>query len=150
MGLCLWVRLEVAVCLGESLGRLFTYGSVFDPTLIVVWPGVSQHCWMRPDFPKWPHIEEHTLMNIPKIFASNVLLPKKATVTPVFPGDPPIMAIRSDPYSYGTPTLPWNSGYMKAYLCLLRMGSPFLPVLWSSCAQAPLAFNARYSRVSFS
>ena len=38
-------------------------------------------------FPKWPPLEEHTLMNIPVSFVSNVLPPQGATVTPVFPGD---------------------------------------------------------------
>ena len=36
-------------------------------------------------FPKWPPLEKHTLMNIPKSFASNALLPQQATVTPCFP-----------------------------------------------------------------
>ena len=27
-------------------------------------------------FPKWPPLEEHTLMNIPESFASNVLAPQ--------------------------------------------------------------------------
>ena len=39
----LWVRLEVAVCLGAgSLGNLFTDVWGCDPTWIVVWPGASQ------------------------------------------------------------------------------------------------------------
>ena len=36
-------------------------------------------------FPKWPPPENYTLMNIPKTFASNVLPPQQATVTPCFP-----------------------------------------------------------------
>ena len=32
-------------------------------------------------FPKWPPLEEHRRMNIPEIFASNVLTPQQATVT---------------------------------------------------------------------
>ena len=35
-------------------------------------------------FPKWPHIEEHMLMNIPKILSSNVLPSQGVTVTPCF------------------------------------------------------------------
>ena len=36
-------------------------------------------------FPKWPPLEEHTLMNIPKSFASNALPPQQAIVTLCFP-----------------------------------------------------------------
>ena len=36
-------------------------------------------------FPKWPPLEEHTLMNILVTFASNVLPPQQATVTLCFP-----------------------------------------------------------------
>ena len=50
-------------------------------------------------FPKWPHLEDHRL--IPERFASNVLPPQQATVTPVFPGDPLRTAIRSDSDSCG-------------------------------------------------
>ena len=46
--------------------------------------------------------------------------------------------------------LPWDPVHVKVCVHLLRMGSPFPPVLWSSCIQASLAFNARCSRGSFS
>ena len=36
-------------------------------------------------FPKWSPLEEHTLMNTPETFASNVLPPQQAAVTPCFP-----------------------------------------------------------------
>ena len=36
-------------------------------------------------FSKWPPPKKHTLKNMPKSFASNVLLPQWATVTPCFP-----------------------------------------------------------------
>ena len=98
---------------------------------------------MGPDFPKMAASGERQLLNIPESFASNVLPPQQATVTPVFPGDPLRTAIRFDPDSYGDLALPWDPVHMKVHVRLLRMGSPFPPVLWSSCAQAPLAFNAR-------
>ena len=90
------------------------------------------------------------LLNIPKSFASNVLPSQQATFTPVFPGCPPRTAVRFDPDSYGDFALPWDPVHVKVCVCLLRMGSPFPPVLWSSCTQAPLAFNARCSGGSFS
>ena len=70
-----------------SLGSLFTEGQGCDPTWVVVCPGASQQLtdgWGQ-IFPKWPPPEEHTLMNIPKSFASNILSPQQARVTPCFP-----------------------------------------------------------------
>ena len=67
-----------------------------------------------------------------------------------FPGGPPRTAVRFDLDFYGDFALPWDPVHVKVCVRLLRMGSPFPPVLWSSCAQAPLAFNARCSRGSFS
>ena len=69
---------------------------------------------------------------------------------PIFPGDPPRNAVRSDPDSYGASALPWDPVHMKACVHLSRMGSPFPPVPWSSCTEAPLAFKARCSRECFS
>ena len=90
------------------------------------------------------------LLNIPASFAFNVLPSQQATFTPVFPGCPPRTAVRFDPDSHGDFALPWDPVHMKVCVRLLRMGSPFPPVLWSSYTQAPLAFNARCSRGSFS
>ena len=101
-------------------------------------------------FPKWPPPEKGLLLNIPKSFASNDLPLQQATFTPVSPGCPPRTAVRFDPDSYGDFALPWDPVHVNICVHLLRMGSPFPPVPWSSCAQAPLAFNARCSRVSFS
>ena len=85
------------------------------------------------------------LLNIPESFAFNVLPSQQATFTPVFPGCPPRTAVRFDPDSYGDFALPWDSVHVKVCVRLLRMGSPFPPVPWSSCTHAPLAFNARCS-----
>ena len=57
---------------GVSLGSLFTEEWVCDPTWIVC-PRASQHCWLGQIFSKWPHLEEHMLMNVPENLASNVL-----------------------------------------------------------------------------
>ena len=90
------------------------------------------------------------LLNIPKSFAFNVLPSQQATFTPVFPGCPPRTAVRFDPDSHGDFALPWDPVHVKVCVCLLRMGSLSPPVPWSSCTRAPLAFNARCSRGSFS
>ena len=135
-----------------SLGSLFTERWGCDPTWAVVCPGASQQLtdgWGQ-IFPKWPPPEKGMLLNIPKSFASSVLPSQQATFTPVFPGCPPRTAVRFDPDSCGDFALPWDPVHVKICVHLLRMGSPSPPVLWSSCTQAPLAFNARCSRGSFS
>ena len=96
-------------------------------------------------FPKWPPPEIGKLLNIPKSFAFNVCPSQQATFTPVFPGCPPRTAVRFDPDSYGDFALLWDLVHVKICVCLLRMESQ-----WSSCTQAPLAFNARCCRGSFS
>ena len=101
-------------------------------------------------FPKWPPPEKGIVMDISKSFGSIVLPSQQATFTPIFPGGPPRTTARSDPHFRGDPALPWDPVHVKVCVCLLRMGSPFPPVLWSSCTQAPLAFNARCSGGSFS
>ena len=70
---------------GGSLGSLFTNGLSCNPTWFAVWLGASQCWWWGLIFPKWPPPEKHTLMNIPKSFASNVLPPQWVTVTLCFP-----------------------------------------------------------------
>ena len=137
---------------GGSLGSLFKEGWGCDPTWVVVCPGASQQLaegWHQ-NFPKWPPPEKGMLLNTLESSTSNVLPSQQATVSPVFPGCPPRTAARFDPESYGDFALPWDSVHVKVCVRLLRMGSPFPPVLWSSCAQAPLAFNARCSGGSFS
>ena len=134
-----------------SLGSLFTEGWGCDPTWIVVCPGASQaDLWVGPDFPKMATSKERQLLNIPESFAFNISHLQQATFTPVFPGGPPRTAVRFDPDSYGDLALPWDPVHVKVCVHLLRMESLFPPVPWSSCTQAPLAFNARCSRGSFS
>ena len=140
-------------CVPEgSLGSLFTDGWGCDPPGIVdcclAWGFSAAEGWGQ-IFPKLPPPEKGMLMDIPKSFASNALPPQQATFAPVFPGGPPRTAVRFDSDSYGDFALPWDPVHVKFHVCLLRMVSPFPPVLWSSCTQAPLAFNARCSVGSF-
>ena len=119
-------------------------GAVIPPGLLLGLGLLSTDGWSQ-IFPKWPPPEKGMLMNIPKSFASSVPPPQQAIITPVFPGGPPRTAVRFDPDSLGDLALPWNPVHVKVCVRLLRMGSPFPPVPWSSCAQAPLAFSARCS-----
>ena len=74
----------------------------------------------------------------------------KLQYPPIFPGDPPRNAVRYDQDSYGGFALPWDPVHVKVCVHLSRMASPFPPVLWNSCTQAPLAFTVRCSGGSFS
>ena len=116
--------------------------AVIPPVLLFALGLLSADGWGQ-IFPKWPPPETGKLLNIPETFASNVLTSQQATFTLVFPGCPPRTAVRSDPDSDGDLTLPWDPVHMNVCVCLLRMGSPFSPVLWSSCTQAPLALMLR-------
>ena len=138
-------------CVPEgSLGSLFTDGQGWIPPGLLFGLGLLSTDGWGQIFPKWPPPEKGTLLNIPEGFAFNVLPSQQATFTPVFPGGPPKTAVRFDPDSHGDFALLWDPVHVKVCVRLLRMGSPFSPVPWSSCAQAPLAFNARCSSGSFS
>ena len=121
------------------------------PGLLFALGLLSRRLMGRARFSQNGHLQRKALLlNIPQSFAFNVLPSQQATFTPVFQRCPPRTAVRFDPDSHGDFALPWDPVHMKVCVHLLRMGSPFPPVLWSSCAQAPLAFNARCSRGSFS
>ena len=124
-------------------------GTVIPPGLLFGLGLLSADRWGH-IFPKQPPPEKHTLMNIPKRFASNVLPPRQATVTPFFPRRSSKNCSQVQPRLLWSYALPWDPGHMEVCVRLSRMGFPFPPVPWSSCAQAPLAFNARYSGASFS
>ena len=120
------------MCLGGLEAACLLMGGAVIPPLLLFDPWlVSTDGWGQ-IFPEWPTPEKGTLMNIPKSFASNVLPPQQATFIPVFPGGPPRTAVRSDPDSYGDFSLSWDPVHVKDCVCLLRMGAPFPPVLWSS------------------
>ena len=134
------------MCLGSLL---LMGGAVIPPGLLYGLGLLSTDGWGQV-FPKWAPPEKGMLMNISKSFASNFLPPQQATFTPVFPGDPPRTAERSNLDSCGNFALPWDPVHMKVCVHPSRMGSPFPPVPRSSCTLAPLAFNARCSKGSFS
>ena len=137
---------------GGSLGSLFTEGWGCVPPGLLFALGLLRS-WLTGGarFSQNGHLQRKALLlNIPESFAFNVLPSQQATFTPVFSGCPPRTAVRFDPDSHGDLALPWDPVHMKVCVRLLRMGSLFPPVLWSSYAQAPLAFSARYSRGSFS
>ena len=62
-----------------------------------------------------------------------------------FPGDPLRPAGRSVPDSYGFPALSWSLVHMKPCVRPPRVEFVFPSVLQSSCPQASLAFNAKFS-----
>ena len=140
------------MCLrGLWVACLLMGGAVIPPGLLFALGLLSSWLTGGARFSQNGHLQRKAwLLNIPENFAFNVLPSQQATFTPVFPGCPPSTVIRFDPDSLGDFALPWDSVHMKVCVHLLRMGSPFPPVPWSSCAQAPLAFNARCSRSSFS
>ena len=138
-------------CVPEgSLGSLLTEEWALIPAGLLFALGILRADGWGQIFPKWPPPEKVTLLNIPESFAFNVLPSQQATFTPVFPGCPPRTAVRFDPDSLGDFALPWDSVHVKVCVRLSRIESLFPPVLWSPCTQAPLAFNARCSRGSFS
>lgn len=77
-------------------------------------------------------------------------LHSESQLTPAFQGDPLRSAERSDPDSYGVPSLHWYPVHMKHHVTSPRVESLFCPDLCSSCTQAPLAFNLKCSRASSS
>ena len=89
------------------------------------------------------------LMNIPESFASNVLPSQQATVTPCFPRR------SSKNCSQVQPRFPWSLCFAlgpsahKSLCVPFKNGVSISPNPWSSCTQAPLAFNARSSGSSF-
>jgi len=79
------VRLEAAVCLGGlQAACLLMAGTVIPPGLLFGLGLLSADEWGQ-IFSKQPPPKKCMLINIPKSFASNVLLPQKAIVTLCFP-----------------------------------------------------------------
>ena len=65
---------------------------------------------------------------------------------PASAGDPPILAARSGPFTYGvTAFFPLGPGAYKSGVCPPRVEFLFSPVLWKSYSQIPLALKARLS-----
>ena len=108
-----------------TLGRLFVDGWGYVPTWIIVdLKPLSPNGWVQ-IFPKWPPLEEHMLMIILETFASNDLPPNERQSPPVFPGDPPRTAVRSDPDSYGVSDWLWDPVHGKIWVYLSRVEYPF-------------------------
>ena len=136
---CVWDFLYVwdwrCLCGWGSLGTMFSDGLGCDPNWIVIWTGASQ-CWcVEPDFQKKK--KKYMLMNIPKSFASNALPHNKPHSSPIFLGGPPWTAVRSESDSYGDSVFLWDPVHVNVCMHLLRMGSLFPPVPWSSFTQEP-------------
>ena len=70
---------------GGPLASSLMRGAVIPPGLLFSLGLLSTDGWGQ-TFPKWLPLEEHMLMNIPEIFASNVPPQQRATVTPCFLG----------------------------------------------------------------
>ena len=140
------------MCLrGLYVACLLRGGAAIPPGLLFTLGLLSGWLMDGARFSQNVHLQRKAwLLNIPDSFAFNVLPSQQATFTPVFPGCPSRTTVRFDPDSYGDFALPWDPVHVKVCVHLLRMGSLFPPVLWSSCTQATLAFNARCSRGSFS
>ena len=134
-----------------SLGSLFLRSrAVIPPGLLFALGLLSTDGWGQ-IFLKWPPPEKGTAAEYSLELCLSMSFPHNKPHSPLLtPGCPPRTAVRFDPDSYGDLALPWDPVHVKVCVCLLRMGSPFPPVLWCSCSQAPLAFNARCSRGSFS
>ena len=124
-------------------------GAVIPPGLLFGLGLLSADGWGQ-IFPKWPPPEKCMLMNIPKSSGSNALPPQQAAFTPCF------HRRSSKNCSQVQPRFLWSLRFALGpsaheSLCVpFKNGSPYLPVLRSSCAQDPLAFNAKCSRGSFS
>ena len=96
-------------------------------------------------FPKGTHADEYY-----EELCFQYPSPITSHIHPCFPSRTSKTAVRFDPDSNGDFAFPWDPVHVKVCVHLLIMGSPFPPVPWSSCAQVPLALNARCSRGSFS
>ena len=125
--------------LGGSLGSLFADGWDCVLTQLLFGLGIfSPDVWGQ-SFPKWPPLAEFTVIIIPKTFASSVLPPQWATVTPIFWGNPPRTTGRSDPDSSGT-RYTWKPVciFQEWSLCFLQShGTPAYVPHWPSKPNDP-------------
>ena len=89
---------------------------------------------------------------LPRIAVASVLVPTvSCSHPPDSAGDPPTLAGRSGPVSYGVTALfPWVLVRTRPCVCSPRVKFLFPSVLWNSCDQTLLAFKARFSGGSFS
>ena len=119
-------------------------GLCCDPTWILICPRASRHRWVGT---RGKHADKYSrdlCLQCPSPTTSHSTPLFSQEITPGFRS-----AVRSAD-SYGDSALPRDPVHMKAYVRLSRMRSSFPPVPRNSCAQAPLAFNARCCGGSFS
>ena len=113
---------------------------------VYCWTGASQYWCTGPDFSKMvasraSHTDDyfpgpHPQCPVPTVNHSCPLLSQETLPRPEG---------RSDPDCYRIPALPWDPVHMKPCVHPPRMEFLFPPLLWSSCAHALLAFNAKCS-----
>ena len=77
------------------------------------------------------------------ISTTSVLALSEPQLTHASPAYPPRPTGRSSPSSYGVTVLCWVPVHIKSCVHPPKVESLFLPVLWSSCTQAPVAFKAK-------
>ena len=138
--------------LSTTLGSLSADGWGCVPPLLVVWPEASQHWslqavgWSQVSVPKWPPLGQ--LVPINMLWGLHLQSPCARSApqpTHTSPGDPPHHTGWSSPGSCGVTALFWVPVYVKSCVHPPRVQFLFLPVLWSSCTQALLAFKAKCS-----
>ena len=94
--------------------------------------------------PSWGPLGELTLNNIFWGLCHQYPCPhSELQPTPASPGDPTRPLVRSNPSSYVSIALCWVPAHVRSCVHPPRVESLFLPALWSSCIQAPLAFKAK-------
>ena len=126
---------------GRTLGSLFADGWGYVLTLCFVWPGAPQPWWVGPAFSRvmasrGTHVDNYSLGLLLPMFCPH----GEPQLTSPFPGGPPRLAPGSEPDSESLlchqTQCTWNP------VCALQEWSLLFPsVLWSSWAQALLAFN---------
>ena len=125
---------------GGSLDSLFTDGRGYDPTWVTVRPGLLRADGWGQIFPKWPPPEKHTLMNIPKSFASNAL-PQQQAMATLFPQEV-LQELQSGLTQIPLETfLCPGTQTLKVCVCHSRMGSLFPPAPCPSMPDAPGALS---------
>jgi len=102
-------------------------------------------CWVRPDLvskmvaSRGVHTDYYSLGPLPPVSFPH----SEPEPTPESQGDPPKPTDRSGPDSYGVTASPWDPMHKKLWVHPQRVKSLILPVPWSSCTQALLAFNTK-------
>ena len=106
--------------------------------------GTSQCWWVGPDFSKMAASRgAHTWWLFLELLHP-IFCPHSKPQPPfTLLGELPRHTDGPDPDSYGVPALPLDPVHMKPCVCPPTMKCLFPPVLWSSCIQSSLAFNAK-------